>query len=149
MFKIVLIYIFCFIVTKYLPAIPVPPQSVIIKRYASLQARPRKILSSAFYSVLFFCYYLADVSIERWLPYGPRPERETITYPAPPAIKYSEPFFKIIEYEVTESSIHHRFEKLFRRENPEYYRTRYGSSLLDTATLLRRAREAGVYEDLV
>ncbi|CAF4428013.1 unnamed protein product, partial [Adineta steineri] len=34
-------------------------------------------------------------------------------------------------------------------ENPEYYRTRYGSSLLDTATLLRLAREAGVSEDLV
>ncbi|CAF4291633.1 unnamed protein product, partial [Adineta steineri] len=29
-----------------------------------------------------------------------------------------------------------------------YYRTRYGSSLLDTATLLRLAREAGVSEDL-
>ncbi len=57
MFQIVLIaliYIFCFIVTKYLPAIPVPPQSVIIKRYKSLQARPGKILSSAFFSVLFF-----------------------------------------------------------------------------------------------
>jgi len=97
----------------------------------------------------FFCSFLADVSIERWLPYGPRPERETITYPAPPAITYSEPFFKIIEYDVTDASIRHRFEKLFRQENPEDYRTLYGSSLLDAATLIQRAREAGVYEDLV
>ncbi|CAF4234771.1 unnamed protein product, partial [Adineta steineri] len=117
-------------ITKYLPAIPAPARSVLIKRYPALPTRPR------------------DILIERWLPYGPRPQRETITYPAPPAISYPEPFFRIIQYEAGHASIHHRFEKLFARENPEYYRTRYGSSLLDTATLLRLAREAGVSEDL-
>ncbi|CAF1437932.1 unnamed protein product [Adineta steineri] len=118
-------------ITKYLPAISAPARSVLIKRYPALPTRPR------------------DILIERWLPYGPRPQRETITYPAPPAISYPEPFFRIIQYEGGHASIHHRFEKLFARENPEYYRTRYGSSLLDTTTLLRLAREAGVSEDLV
>ncbi|CAF4172856.1 unnamed protein product, partial [Adineta steineri] len=117
-------------ITKYLPAISAPARSVLIKRYPALPTRPR------------------DILIERWLPYGPRPQRETITYPAPPAISYPEPFFRIIQYEAGHASIHHRFETLFARENPEYYRTRYGSSLLDTTTLLRLAREAGVSEDL-
>ncbi|UJR12293.1 hypothetical protein I4U23_016470 [Adineta vaga] len=118
-------------VTKYLPPMPVPPRSVLIKRYPALSQRP------------------PDVLIERWLPYGPRPERETITYPAPPAMRYSEPFFKIIQYDATQASVHRRLEKLFEREDPERYRARYGSSLLDAATLIQRAREAGVFEDLV
>ena len=149
MILIGLIYVFCCLVTKYLPAIPVPPRSVLIKRYPTLPERPRKILPSAFFAVPFFCNYLANILIERWLPYGPRPDRETIIYPAPPAPRYPEPSFKIIQYHAAHTSIRHRLEKFFYRENPEHYRARYGSSLLDSATLIQRAREAGVDVDLV
>jgi hypothetical protein len=35
------------------------------------------------------------------------------------------------------------------RGNPADYKARYGGTLLDSATLLQEARNAGVYEDIV
>lgn len=99
--------------------------------------------------VVFFCY-LGDIIIERWLPYGPRPERRTIVEEAPPAITYAEPRNKIIIYEGAEARIVREFKKdAVVRENPADYAARYGSSLLDSVTLLQMARNAGVVEDLV
>ncbi|CAF4914671.1 unnamed protein product, partial [Rotaria magnacalcarata] len=43
-----------------LPAVPVPPRSVVIERYPPAPEKPR------------------DIIIERWLPYGPESARRTI-----------------------------------------------------------------------
>ena len=97
-----------------------------------------------------FSYCLGNILIERWIPYGPPPERQTIVQRAAPAIKYPEPHNQIVVYETVEAQIVRRFEKLgVEKENPAGYVARYGDSLLDTATLLQQARHAGVYEDLV
>lgn len=118
-------------VTKYLPPLPVPPRSVIIERYPPLPEKPRNIV------------------IERWLPYGPQPERRTIVEEPPPAIGYAEPRNKIIIYEGVEPRVHRKFEKDGVVEgDPADYVARYGSSLLDSETLIRMARNAGVHEDL-
>ena len=43
-----------------------------------------------------------------------------------------------------------QFEKVgVIQADPESYIASYGATLLDPETLVRRAREAGVYEDLV
>lgn len=118
-------------VTKYLPALPVPPRSVIIERYPPMPEKPR------------------DIIIERWLPYGPQPERRTIVEEPPPAIGYAEPRNKIIIYEGVEPRVQRKFEKDGVVEaDPADYVARYGSSLLDSETLIRMARNAGVHEDL-
>ncbi|CAF4649260.1 unnamed protein product, partial [Rotaria magnacalcarata] len=51
---------FYFTVTRVLPAVPVPPRSVVIERYPPAPEKPR------------------DIIIERWLPYGPESARRTI-----------------------------------------------------------------------
>ena len=98
---------------------------------------------------MFSCY-LGDIIIERWLPYGPPPERRTIVEKAPPAITYADPRNKIIIYEGAEACVVRQFEKdRVIIENPADYVARYGNSLLDSATLIQMARNAGVFEDLV
>lgn len=93
---------------------------------------------------------LGDIIIERWLPYGPQPERRTIVEEPPPAIGYAEPRNKIIIYEGVEPRVQRKFEKDGVVEaDPADYVARYGSSLLDSETLIRMARNAGVHEDLV
>ncbi|CAF3883392.1 unnamed protein product [Rotaria sp. Silwood1] len=117
--------------TKYLPAIPLPPRSVIIERYPPLPEKPR------------------DIYIERWLPYGPPPERRTIVEPAPPPIPYPEPRNKIITYDAVEARTVRKLEHLgLCNKDPADYVARYGDSLLDSETLVQRARNAGVIEDL-
>lgn len=116
---------------RHLPPIPVPPRSVIIERFPPLPDRPR------------------DIIIERWLPYQSTGPRRTIVEPAAPPIKYPEPYMQIICYQGVKSCIMRRFLNLgVVHENPKDYEARYGSSLLDRATLERRAREAGVVEDI-
>ncbi|CAF4418134.1 unnamed protein product, partial [Adineta steineri] len=66
------------------------------------------------------------------------------------AITYPEPRNKIIIYERVESDVVRQFEKegVFS-EDPAHYVARYGDSLLDSTTLIKVARDAGVFEDLV
>ncbi|CAF3766808.1 unnamed protein product [Rotaria sordida] len=117
--------------TRYLPAVPTPPRSVIVERYPSLAEMPR------------------DIIIERWIPYGPQPQpqtaRRTIVECAPPAIEYPPPQNMTIIYGMYAL----RRKKLRRNpENPADYIARYGGSLLDSATLVQTARNVGVYEDI-
>jgi len=98
---------------------------------------------------LFFCY-LGDIIIERWIPYGPQPERRTIVESATTATTYAEPRNQIIIYEGADARITRHFEKYeVVQEDPAAYEARYGTSLLDSATLVQRARSMGVHEDLV
>jgi hypothetical protein len=99
--------------------------------------------------LLFFCY-LGDIIIERWTPYGPQPERPKIVQPAPPPINYPAPSHTVIVYDNVQSNIVRKFERLgVIQQDPDEYVTRYGSSLLDSATLVQQARNAGVTEDIV
>lgn len=116
---------------KTLPPVPVPPRSVIIERFQSAAPRPR------------------DIVIERWLPYGPSRERHVKIEPAPPPMKYSEPSHTIILYEGGDARVNRKFEDLgVVREDPHSYLSRFGSSLLDSTTIVREARNAGVVEDI-
>ncbi|CAF1205815.1 unnamed protein product [Rotaria sordida] len=99
-----------FTVTRCLPAIPVPPRSVVIECLPSLPAKPR------------------DIIIERWLPYKSLAQRRTIIQRAGPPIVYPEP--------------------RVAQENPADYIARYGTSLVDSVTLVQLARNAGVTEDI-
>ncbi|UJR34768.1 hypothetical protein I4U23_027547 [Adineta vaga] len=119
-------------VIRQLPALPPPPRSVIIERFPPAPEKPR------------------DIIIERWLPYGPLPERRTIVEEASAAdIEHPAPRNKIIIYERVEPHVVRQFEKegVFS-EDPALYAARYGDSLLDSATLIKVARNAGVFEDL-
>ncbi|CAF1566991.1 unnamed protein product, partial [Rotaria sordida] len=69
-----------------------------------------------------------DIIIERWLPYRSLSQRRTIVERAPPAIIYPEP--RVVQ------------------ENPADYIARYGTSLVDSVTLVQLARNAGVTEDI-
>lgn len=115
----------------HLPPSPPPPRAVIIERYPSLPDRP------------------ADVVIERWLPYRFSGERRRIVEPPPPATRYPEPRNRIICLQCTPGVPTRRFHNLgVLPANPVDYVARYGSSLLDRATLEQRARELGVVEDI-
>ena len=95
-------------------------------------------------------YYVGDILIERWIPYGPQPERRTIVRPAPRAITYPEPRNQIFVYEPVDARIVRQFKKLgVTKANPDDYEAEFGTSLLDPATLVQKARDAGVYEDIV
>lgn len=97
-----------------------------------------------------FVWYLGDIVIERWLPYGSSSERRTIVEPAPPPIKYPEPTHTIIIHDNVDARTNRKFENLgVTREDPDAYIHRHGGSLLDSASLVREARSAGVVEDIV
>ncbi|CAF4938768.1 unnamed protein product, partial [Rotaria sp. Silwood1] len=118
-------------ITRYLPDLPVPKRSVVIERLPPAPEKPR------------------DIIIERWIPYGQPPPRRTIVEPAPPAREYPEPRNMIIIYENIEARVVRQFQNLgVVRENPSDYIARYGGTLLDSATLVQQARNAGVYEDI-
>ncbi|CAF1125995.1 unnamed protein product [Rotaria sordida] len=118
-------------VTRCLPALPLPPRPVVIERFPPLPPKPR------------------DIIIERWIPYGSRGERRTKVVPAPPPTPYPEPRNTTIIYETVETRTARKFEKLgVIRENPTDYVNRHGGSLLDSATLVQQARNAGVTEDI-
>ncbi|CAF2404341.1 unnamed protein product [Rotaria sp. Silwood2] len=114
-----------------LPDILVPPRSVVIERYPSLPEKPR------------------DIIIERWIPYEPQHEYRTIVVHASPDIKYSQSSNTIIIYSADETLNVRKFEKLdVTQEDPTAYVVRYGSSLLDPATLVQQTCNADVIEDM-
>ncbi|CAF2116825.1 unnamed protein product [Rotaria magnacalcarata] len=116
---------------RYLPAIPVPPRSVIVERFPP---PPEK---------------KGDIIIERWLPYGPRPERPTIVQRAASTKEYPQPSITIHAYDNVQLRIVRKVEQLgVTQEDPDDYIARYGRSLLDSATLVHEARNAGVVEDI-
>jgi hypothetical protein len=118
-------------ITRYLPPIPLPPRSLVIERFPPALEKPR------------------DIIIERWCPYGPQPERREIVHPAPPPIKYPAPSHTVVVYDPVQPNIVRKFERLeTTHENPDAYVSRYGASLLDRATLVQQARNAGVTEDI-
>ncbi|CAF5193954.1 unnamed protein product, partial [Rotaria magnacalcarata] len=91
-----------------------------------------------------FCY-LGDIIIERWLPYGPFPERRTITQPAPPPVKYPSPTHTVIIHDKGPVVVVDKFQCLgVSQEDPDAYIARYGSSLLDSRTLVEEVCRAGV-----
>ncbi|CAF2854136.1 unnamed protein product [Rotaria sp. Silwood2] len=115
---------------RELPPIPVPPRSVRIE------------------IVVCLCY-LGEIKIERWLPYGPQPEREIFIKRAPPAIEYPKPTHTVVNYKDVDKRIVRKFENLgVIRENPYDYKVRYGTSLLDSEILAHEAVKAGVNEDI-
>jgi hypothetical protein len=114
-----------------LPAIPVPPRSVIIERLPAAPPRPR------------------DIVIERWIPYGPRGARRTIVQRAGAARAYAAPRNVIIQYEPAQVRVVRNFQRLgVVQANPTLYLQQYGATLLDAGTLLAQARAAGVVEDI-
>ncbi|CAF4038832.1 unnamed protein product, partial [Rotaria sordida] len=118
-------------IIRTLPAIPVPPRSVVIERFLPSREKPR------------------DIIVERWIPYGPPHVRRTIVEHAPPAIQYPQPSNTIIIYSNAKILRVRNFEKLdVIQEDPIAYVARYGLSLLDPATLVQQARNAGVIEDI-
>ncbi|CAF3980465.1 unnamed protein product [Rotaria sordida] len=118
-------------IIRTLPALPVPPRSVIIERFPAAPEKP------------------GDIIIERWIPYGPQPERRTIVESAPPAAEYPPPSNTTIIYSAPEIRTVRKFQNLgVTLEDPESYRVRYGSSLIDSVTLVQQARNVGVVEDI-
>ncbi|CAF3679950.1 unnamed protein product [Rotaria socialis] len=118
-------------VTRHLPPIPVPPRSVIVERHPPCPQKPR------------------DIIIERWIPYGPPPQRRTIVQRAPAPVKYTQPRNYVIVYEPVQARVIRQFRRIgINKEDPQVYKTRYGSTLLDSATLVHVARNAGVIEDI-
>ncbi|CAF3387523.1 unnamed protein product [Rotaria socialis] len=116
---------------RYLPAIPVPPRSVVVERFPP---PPEK---------------KGDIIIERWLPYGPPPERPTIVQRPHPIKEYPAPSITIHAYDNVQMRIVRKVEQLgVTQEDPEAYTARYGRSLLDSTTLVHEARNAGVVEDI-
>lgn len=97
-----------------------------------------------------FTFILGDILIERWMPYGPQPERRTIIQRAPSPIRYPEPTHTIIEYDNIQPHIVRKFERLGVEDmNPSEYRSLYETPLLNSSALLQQARNLGVTEDLV
>ena len=120
------------IVIRRLAALPVPPRSVIIERLPAGPPRPR------------------DIVIERWVPYGAAQKRRTIVQRAAAAQQYQAPRNVIVQYEAAQVRIVRQFQKLgVQAENPQAYVQRYGAQLIDSVTLVQRARAAGVTEDIV
>lgn len=77
-------------------------------------------------------------------------KRRTIIQRAPAAVKYPPPRNFVIVYEPVQARIVRQFQRLgINQENPQTYISRYGTSLLDSSTLVRLARNAGVIEDIV
>ncbi|CAM4940027.1 unnamed protein product [Rotaria socialis] len=117
-------------ITRWLPPVPLPPRSLVIERFPASET-------------------LQDIIIERWLPYGPAQERRTIVKPAPPPFKYPLPTHTVIIHDKAPTRIVRKIEKAgVTQEDPDAYVRRYGSSLLDSAAVLERARQAGVIEDI-
>jgi hypothetical protein len=84
------------------------------------------------------------------LPYDPPPKRRTEVQPAPPPKPYPLPTHTIITHAKAPVRIVRKIEKEgITQQDPEAYIRLHGSSLLDPATVLERARQAGVIEDIV
>ncbi|CAF2657893.1 unnamed protein product [Rotaria sp. Silwood2] len=118
-------------VIRHLPSVPLPPRSVQIERFSDCPEKPR------------------DIIIERWLPYAAGTERREIVEHAPPPLKYPAPTHTVIIYDSVQPVINQKIERLgITQEDPEAYVARYGAALLDRDTLLQRARDAGIVQDI-
>ncbi|CAF5151439.1 unnamed protein product, partial [Rotaria sp. Silwood1] len=90
-----------------------------------------------------------DIIIERWIPYGPAPKRQTVVQRAASARGYPAPRNVIIQYEQAPVRVVRQFVRLgVTQESPALYVQRYGAALLDAQSLLAQARAAGVVEDI-
>lgn len=117
--------------TKVVACDVVPERSVIIERYPAVQERPPNII------------------IERWLPYGPIPERETIIkrYGCNP--DYAKPTCTIVNFDGPSARVVRKFAIVdVVNADPDDYVARYGRTLLDPRTTLDAVRRAGVTEDI-
>ena len=93
---------------------------------------------------------LGDIIIERWIPYGAQAKRRTIVQRAGPAPQYPRPRNVIIQYEPAQVRVVRQIQRLgVTPFNPQAYIQQYGAQLLDTNTLLQKARAAGIIEDIV
>ncbi|CAF4633130.1 unnamed protein product, partial [Rotaria sp. Silwood2] len=140
---------------RELPPIPVPLRSVRIEVLPRLPEKPRKktIFIFLFVFLLFLIVvclcYLGNIRFERWLPYGPQPEREIFVKRAPPVIEYPKPTHTVVNYKDVDRRIVRKFQNLgVTREDPYDYKVRYGTSLLDSEIFAQEALKAGVNEDI-
>ena len=98
----------------------------------------------------FLLSNVGDIIIERWLPYENCTSKRSVKIIRAPSFKYPDPFHELIVYDNVRANIVRKFTRLgVTQEDPETYRARYGSTLLDRSTLLRRVREAGIVENIV
>jgi hypothetical protein len=125
------------------------------ERYPSIPQKSRKrilficlhVFSSSSHIIVFVLWYVADIIIEKWLPYPRQPERREIVEHAPDAIKYPEPFHTITNYRKVRTRTHQNFDNHVVDENPRHYKACHGASLLDPEKLVQEAAKAGVTAD--
>jgi len=114
-----------------LPPLPAPPRSLIIEKFPNQPDRPR------------------DIILERWLPYEHRYPSRTVRVAAETSVLPEPPHNRIIQYQTLAPSIVRQFERLgVVRADPHTYIQQYGSTLLDSGTFVRKARDVGVVEDI-
>ena len=90
------------------------------------------------------------LSLNDGYPYGPQPLRRTIVQRAAAAVRYPQPRNVIVVYDSVQARVIRQFQRFgVAQENPQSYVARYGVTLLDAATLVQQARNAGVVEDIV
>ncbi|KAI0982012.1 hypothetical protein GJ496_010209 [Pomphorhynchus laevis] len=119
------------VVVRKLAALPPPERQVIIERYRALPPKPQ------------------DIIIERWIPYGKMPKRRVIVQKAARQSAYRTKKNLIIEY--VPGPV--RKERIIRNlgiinANPLSYISRYGSSLLESHSLVSSARRLGIIENI-
>ncbi|UJR12098.1 hypothetical protein I4U23_016276 [Adineta vaga] len=116
--------------TVYISSDTVQERSVVIERHPAVQERPR------------------DIIIERWLPYGPLPEREVIRKRID-VQEESKATCTIINYENSHSRVNRRFVVVdVYNADPKDYMARYRESVLDSTDLVQQVRRLGVNEDI-
>ncbi|CAF1010100.1 unnamed protein product [Rotaria sordida] len=115
---------------------PTPPKYIpsetIIRTLPVLPAPPRSVVIERF---SLPPDNPRDIVIERRILYGPQFESRTIVEHAPSTLQYRVSIRKYQQVRVT-------------NEDPDGYRTRDGSSLLDPATSIRQTRNTGVMRDI-
>lgn len=100
--------------------------------------------------ILINIQYLGDIIIERWLPYGPLPEREIIRRPITCYGDVAKPTCTIIKYDNPQPRISQKFVVVeVYNADPKDYAVRYSGSLLSPSELVLEARHVGIREDIV
>lgn len=93
--------------------------------------------------------YLGDIIIERWLPYGPLPEREVVVKKIG-GVAESKANCTIINYENPQPRVNRKFAVVdVFNADPDDYMARYNNSLLNSKELVEQVRRMGVTEDIV
>ena len=70
--------------------------------------------------------------------------------PPPPSVVYPPPTHEEIIYDDLHVDVRRKIERSeVIQEDPKAYSAKYGAELLDRDTLLQKARDAGVVEDMV